>query len=154
MKLYDVLRQIRLNNKSGSEREHFNAFYAAVAGKPDLVKEALTVWFRANYGKYTVEKVKHGVAYVPRVVQQPLEAEIKNATDKVEARKVAVQSIARNVLLDFTMVNGKPLRHATFADCARTGGWLVAVSKLGKGNEVVGRKLTEEDLQKVWKRHA
>jgi hypothetical protein len=57
------------------------------------------------------------------------------------------QQIVQLVLLDLMLPNGKVLREATGADCAKAGGWFAAIAKKVKPKQVVGAVLSEEQLQ-------
>lgn len=56
--------------------------------------------------------------------------------------------IKGNILMDITLPNGKKLRDATFAECSAAGGWFKSLAVKGKPSEIVGKTLTEQDLQK------
>lgn len=53
-------------------------------------------------------------------------------------------------LFDLVLSNGKTLRNCTFAECAKESGWLLALSKKGKPNELVGKKLTLKQVGEIW----
>jgi hypothetical protein len=41
------------------------------------------------------------------------------------------------------------LRDSTFGECAKAGGWLLRISKLGQPGEIVGSVLKEKDVKKA-----
>ena len=53
------------------------------------------------------------------------------------------------VLMDLQLPSGKKLRDATFAECGAAGGWFKVLATKGKPSQVVGKVLTEQDLQKL-----
>jgi hypothetical protein len=55
------------------------------------------------------------------------------------------------ILLDLTLPGGKALRDATFAECRQAGGFFTRIAKLGKPDEIVGKKLTDAQVAKVLK---
>jgi hypothetical protein len=67
----------------------------------------------------------------------------------IEQRVVA--KTAARVLMKLIMPNGKTLAQSTGAECKRAGGWLVAVGEKIGDRGVVGKKLKEQDLLKLFK---
>lgn len=53
------------------------------------------------------------------------------------------------VLMDLLLPNGKKLRDSTFAECSAAGGWFKQLATRGKPSQIVGKVLTEADLQKI-----
>ena len=69
-----------------------------------------------------------------------------------EAR--VVQQVAAKVataLMGLQMPNGKPLSECTGTECISAGGWFEKIGKRVGARGIVGEKLTEDDLQKMWK---
>jgi hypothetical protein len=70
-----------------------------------------------------------------------------------QERSAKVADVKRRlavVLLDLVLPgSGKKLRDATFAECAKVGGWYAKVAKMGGPRQIVGRVLSEEKLQAV-----
>jgi len=64
--------------------------------------------------------------------------------------EIAKNKIVKGSLLSLMLPKiGKPLCKATFKECEIAGGWFGKVAKLGKPGEIVGAKLTNEDLWKI-----
>jgi hypothetical protein len=61
------------------------------------------------------------------------------------------KKVAAKVLMDYVLPDGKMLRDATGAECVAAGGWLKQVGeKVGAAN-IVGKKLTEADLRRLFR---
>jgi len=78
------------------------------------------------------------------LIQPPLQIQKK--------KTLSLDAIAylESKLLDRVLSNGKPLRACTFGEVAKESGWLKALSKLGKPSEIVGEKLTLDQVAAVW----
>lgn len=63
------------------------------------------------------------------------------------------EAIRNTVLLDMELPNGKLLRFATGAECAKAGGFYSAVAVSIKPTQVVDKHLTETDLQNIRARY-
>lgn len=70
----------------------------------------------------------------------------RSANIQREARQIA-DRVVNVVLMNLTLPSGKVLRDATFKECARAGGFFLRVAKKGKPQQIVGKTLTEADLQ-------
>jgi hypothetical protein len=73
-------------------------------------------------------------------------ADRKKQQQKIEA---AAQAVSEMILLDLTLPNGKKLRDATFRECTEAGGWWIKIGKKGKPNQIVGKVLSEKDIQAI-----
>lgn len=73
----------------------------------------------------------------------------------IAAEKIAISqfihTIKKVVLMDLTLPTGKTLRKSTFRECSLAGGWFRLIALKGKPSEVVGDKLTEDDLRRIGK---
>lgn len=58
-----------------------------------------------------------------------------------------VKEIQSVVLMDLILPSGKRLGDATFAECAKAGGWYIKIAKKGKPGQIVGKVLQESDLR-------
>jgi hypothetical protein len=89
----------------------------------------------------------------PMTVAERMErrAESRNQTAAVFADlKERVRTSIRNVvLLDLDLPNGKKLREATGAECAKAGGFYAEIARHIMPTQVVDRHLTENDLQNI-----
>jgi hypothetical protein len=81
-------------------------------------------------------------AYRRRQRQRPALSE-----DQIAA---AEQRLAKIVLLDFVLPNGKKLRDCTGRECAAAGGWLLKVANHVGADAIVGDKLSETQLAKIF----
>jgi len=72
----------------------------------------------------------------------------KPSAAAVQERISALAKRATEIILfNLVLPNGKKLKDATFADCAKAGGWFAAISKKGKPHQIVGELLSEEQLR-------
>lgn len=69
----------------------------------------------------------------------------------VKAMKQEIKRRAtKMVLMDWTLTNGKKLRHCTGAECAREGGWLLRVAEKIPADATVGNYLCEDQVRAIW----
>jgi hypothetical protein len=62
----------------------------------------------------------------------------------------AEQRFAKILLLDFVLPNGKKLRDCTGSECAAAGGWLLKVAERVGADAIVGDKLSEVQVAKIF----
>lgn len=150
----DLLRNVLLGNPAASEKEIFDAVSSEVVRDPGYWGSIITHWFASSYPKVAVEVIGPGsVRFQTRLFHKsPPEDRAERRAAEIEAVENIKLQITKNVLMDFVLSNGKALRSATFGDCANEGGWLLAISKRGRANEIVGKKLTEADLVNLQRR--
>jgi hypothetical protein len=68
-----------------------------------------------------------------------------------EAAKAAADAIRQTILWDALMPNGKRFHECTFGYAAEAGGIFSRIGKLGKRTEIIGKKLTREQVEKAAK---
>jgi len=149
-----LLKSVLREDSRASEKQCFDTFYIRLQQNADALKEVAADWFVRNYARLEIiEPQKHSVAVVER---QAAERKMVGANQASKERGILHKAKAAIIdcLLDFVLSDGKQLRFATFGDCARDGGWLLAVAKCGRPNEIVGKKLTEIDLRNLRQRNA
>lgn len=147
-KLQRLLRDAIRDNPRGSEKEISDACWGIAKASPDLHHALFQYWFKNSYRDFVVaEMTPNSIAVLPvrRAVVSAAErgSAVSILVDRMEAR-----------LMDHLLSDGTALRFATFGQCTKEGGWLLAIGKQGKANEVVGKKLTEANLQNLLKRAA
>lgn len=157
MSIYDpeeLLRSIKRQSPKASEKEHLDAFHAAITEEPKYLDSIINYWFRNYYPRTRVVVEKGSVAVLPSesVVRRRVTPADRRRR-KEEARK-AVERIRNIVLMDLEMPNGKKLRDCTGSDCTKFGGWLTLVGQKVGPRSLVGRKLTEDDLRNLQKQAA
>jgi hypothetical protein len=86
----------------------------------------------------------------PALVRRSVEEAAARTTIAFNEMKAKLRSV---VLLDLLLPNGKALRNATGAECAKAGGFFADVAKAIKPSQVVDRQLSEGDLQNILARH-
>lgn len=144
----ELLHRVMRENPRGSEKEVFEGFCDHVENDPGYWGAIIEYWFANNYRLFYVSEIAaNSVAISRRETKQ-------RARDVVAREKAIIKDRLRAALMDLVLSNGKKLREATFGDCEREGGWLLAISKRGKRGEIVGKKLTEDDLHNIQRRFA
>lgn len=148
-KLCDLLQNTMRDNPRGSEKEIHDLCLKATATDPLLHLALFEYWFANSYRDFIIAEFdSHSVAVLPasRGSRQPsTKADRERATETLKHQ-------LKICLLDHLLSDGTPIRDATFGQCARDGGWLATIAKHGKANEIVGKKLTEVDLQNLLRR--
>jgi hypothetical protein len=100
----------------------------------------------AIYGLQNVKTALHPVrAPSPRTSPQATEKQI------IEGQAAEITKKITDNLMQFMMPSGKTLADSTGAECDKVGGWFKVIGKKVGRQGVVGQKLSEEDLQKLFK---
>lgn len=153
-KLSELLRMIRGDNPRASEAEIREICRAKVLADQALIGDLFDYWFGNSFRDFAaIGGVQHSFAVVSAYSKrQP--SETRAATLAATRAKInALKGEMMACLMDHALSDGTLLRFATFGQCAREGNWLSNIAKHGKPNEVVGKKLTEADLQNLHQRH-
>lgn len=149
----ELLRRIRVSSPAASEKEIFDQFCDGLKDDESFLGAIVSHWFANHYRQCAVSVSTNGSVVFSRNGRQQVSLiESRNERDKTRAAVTRLKESMRAVLMDFVLSNGKKLRESTFGDCAHDGGWLLTVAKQGRANEIVGRKLTENDLQNLQRR--
>lgn len=129
----DLALKICEENPSGSLDELAELFLEQLKKYPAYM-QSIAIYVMANTrASLTPKRGDSGMFnYESRVVQQ------------VAAKVVTA-------LMGLQMPNGKPLSECTGAECISAGGWFEKIGKRVGSRGIVGEKLTEDDLQKMWK---
>jgi hypothetical protein len=144
MQPLDILKNILKAYPRSSEKTHRFMAREAILADPEARDEVFDYWFENRYAALYIEARPGSVA----VLEAPKNRRASSARAAVEKARDQL----RAALFDHVLSNGKTLREATFGDCAKEGGWLCSIAKLGRANEIVGKKLEEKDLTNLWKR--
>lgn len=147
--LTELLRNVMRDNPRGSQREIRDLCLKHCSAEPSLQIALFDYWFGNSYRDFIVEEFAPNSTAV-------LSARREREPADPQSRAKAVEQLTNQLkiaLLDHQLSDGTPLRDATFGQVAREGGWLQSIAKCGKANEIVGKKLTESDLQSLLRRH-
>lgn len=144
-KLCELLRSVLRDNPRASEAEARQICWQRCNGDADLVQSLFDYWFGNSFRDF---KIIGGSSNSTAVIsiKQGRQVGTREAIKKLKDQMVAC-------LMDHLLSDGTPLRVGTFGQAARDGGWLCDLAKLGKPNEIIGKKLTEADLQNIRQRH-
>lgn len=147
--LYQMLIDLIRGNPRASEKETLDELWDQVKSNSQIYRLLIDNWFIRNYSNLRdrIEVKEDGST----VYKTPRKSFYRPASASTER---AVKIIRNLVIMDLLMPNGKQLRDCTFADLANLGNWARDLCKHGKPTEVVGKKLTEDQVRDVWARHA
>lgn len=143
--LRELLRCVMRDHPGASEAEARQICWQRCHGDDALVQSLFDYWFGNSFRDF---KVVGGTGNSSAVIsiKQARRASTREAINKLKDRMVAC-------LMDHQLSDGTALRFGTFGQAARDGGWLADIAKLGKPNEIIGKKLTEAELQNIRQRH-
>lgn len=143
--LRELLRCVLRDNPRASEAEARQLCWQRCQNNAELMQALFAYWFANSFRDF---KVIGGSANSSAVIsiKQQRRVGTREAINKLKDRMVAC-------LMDHLLSDGTPLRFGTFGQAARDGGWLADIAKLGKPNEIIGKKLTEAELQNIRQRH-
>lgn len=135
---YELLIELRDQDATASWDRLFQQWCKLVEADEDHL-EAVLRYAWANFtAQYDRDNHKNGM----KKKRQDTAAERSAITKMVAAVKGLV-------LMDLLLPNGKMLRKATFRECSLAGGWFKLIALKGNPSEIVGQKLTEDDLHKI-----
>jgi hypothetical protein len=152
--LFDAFRSAMLSNPNASRKEAFEHFLETVKSSPAYLDALASDYFHRMEAQWKTEQVGKSVSLVATPATQrraEISAERRaesvaraaKADDEVKVRFRAI------LLLDLTLPNGKRLRDATGAECAKAGGFYTEVSRHLKPTQVVDKHLNEAELRNI-----
>ena len=156
--LFDVFRDALMRKPEGSRKEALDYFRKKIAADPAYLDLLARDYFDRMSATYMPRKVEHGFMFGRTELAEARGEAIRRGRAEGAARSAAaldtIKAKLREVLLlDLVLPNGKKLREATGADCARAGGFYAEVSKHIKATQVVDKHLTEANLQDIRSRY-
>jgi hypothetical protein len=111
-----------------------------------LHKDADSFRSLAIYGLQNVKTSLHPIR------GRPLYSPPKNLEKQIiEEQAATITKKITDNLMQFMMPTGKTLEQSTGAECNQVGGWFKVIGKKIGIRGIVGQKLTEGDLQKLFK---
>lgn len=150
--LFDTFRDVMMSNPSGSRKELQDEFIARMIADPENFAALATDYFERMAAVWTVHAENPASTSFGRTgVSQDKVARMVRR-DTVEGRQRTMKAVAAlrdTVLLDLAMPNGKLLRDANGADCAKAGGFYAEIAKHIKPTQIVDKHLKEGDLQNI-----
>lgn len=150
--LFEQYRRAVMHKANPTRKEAKDKFIAEMRANPDALEALASDYFERQANLYwqsetNGSRVFERTSYVHSQVKR---AEAKERSDNALA--AMKKRILGAVLMDLELPNGKPLRLATGAECAKAGGFYSEVAKHLKPTQVVDKHLTEADLQNLKKR--
>ena len=125
-----------INKMSGSERQDiFDAFWRQIKSDDDMLMTVAAYWFANNYYSLLDQsdvKKKRKVLSLREIKKR-----IKKRTSTI-------------IFLDMIMPSGRKLRNSTGRECSRAGGLFLAIARAIKPTDVVGHKLSEIDVKRIF----
>lgn len=158
--LFDAFRNAMLADPKASRKEAFKHFLETVHSNQVYVDALAEDYFYRMAAQWEPEKIGKGSyslvgtpatkARVERAIEKRTESaqRVEKARDEIKAK------IREVLLLDLTLPNGKRLRDATGAECAKAGGFYTEVARHLKPTQVVDKHMNERDLREVWSRYS
>lgn len=143
----EVLRGVMKQSPRASEKEIHDAVKVALFEDRRYLEALYEYWFVGNYRAFEVHSSDHSVSVVAR--EQALRRRA-GMREHISKRHVA---FVHGVLMDTELSCGKLLRDATGSDLDKETGFLAEVRKHVKPSQIVGRHLTEQQLDNLWRRH-
>jgi len=143
-----ILTKLASANPKLSDKQLRQLFWAEIRDDDDLLEAITSEWF------VTARSAARSRVVSP-VVRERRKVETKQLKDKTKAALVAgVRKVARIMLLDMVMPNGKKLAELTGTECAALGpqmnGFLTKVAARVKPNQKVGAVMSEDALWKLF----
>jgi hypothetical protein len=137
----EVLVRIREGDPTAGQERQFKKWWDEIQSDDDLLDAVA----RHTFTNLCTAIDKH------RETVRKSRARAK-AIRRAEARLVEslAQTVAKVAYLELTMPNGKKLRNCTFADCGAFGGFYKRLALKGKPSEIVGKKMTDEDIRNLY----
>lgn len=156
----DELIRIVKNDPEGSNKAHRETMWQECGAM--FAREFFDYWFDNNINRVLIVREPTGAITVKartsrgevKQLRTPRQPSPEVREQRARMAKRLADKVSRVVLMDLVMSTGKKIRDCTFAELRREGGWFLAISKLGRPNEIVGKKLTETDLFNVRMRNA
>lgn len=126
-----------INKMPGRERQEiFDEFWEKVKLDEAILMTIAGYWFTNNYYSLLDESGT-------RKKLNPLNID--------EIKKTIKRRAAAIIFLDMVLPTGKKLRNSTGRECSKAGGLFLAIAKKVKPTDIVGRKLSEADVKKIFK---
>lgn len=116
----------------------------------DSLYAVIEYWFSNNYHSIVSQKSEDADDIKQRL-SKVRSAEEEKIKTNIQAK---IRDEVKIILMEMIMPSGKTLRKSTGRECAMAGGWLNEVSKLIAPDEVVGDRLTEEEISEVLRSQA
>lgn len=126
----------------GVERKRLFELFQELVGEDEAAQRAANHYTFTNFYDRVTAPVRPPQSMAERVA----------AFQEREKRKEAIKAEVVGRLLRMEWIvpsTGKRLMESTFGELAKLGGWFLKVSKRGKPNQIVGKVLTEADLQAI-----
>jgi hypothetical protein len=144
MKARDWLIQIHKNYKGSAFADFRGYMVEAAKSDEEAWEDIFNYWFAAAERSIAVEETEDTIVVRP----------VKHYSVRVRATrtKKSVQELTNFIVSKVCLPDGTPLLQATFGQCKQAGSWFTSIAKHGKANEVVGKKLTNKELENLWRR--
>lgn len=136
----EVLINIIDQNPSAAKEELLEIFTrsALEKGRRTLLETIIEYWFANN-----LNSLLNSDSGLRKQFSNPQVSKIK------EQIRERIKIAAGVVLMDMILPNKKRLRDCSGAECAAVGGWLSVVATHMSPSEIVGKKLSEQDVRAI-----
>lgn len=152
--MFEAYRNAVMRNPDASRKEAFGYFLTEMQRDPQYLVKLAEYYFDHQYANWQPTASGKGSTTLAATPTQQRRQE-KIAARREEGKKLVAKEVERQrsvLLMNLQLPNGKRLRDATGAECAKAGGFYTEVSRHLKGSEVVGKQLEEKELQNIYSR--
>lgn len=115
-------------------------------GYEEYLDDALTRIIALEYGNAIRAVATPSKKDIQARVASAAKAKAKEDDKMAQAKTIIGARIAKFIVLDLTMPNGKKLRDCTGHECTKLGGLFATIGKRVGATKTVGDVLSEEDL--------
>jgi hypothetical protein len=151
-KLFETFRRAMMFKTAPSHKESLDRFRVEVLSSRELLEMAIADYFERQAANWQQVQTATGAVFERKRYQRS-QQEIEHQQARWKQLVDEMSSTAKTwAILNTTLPNGTIMRDATGAECARAGGFYAEVARHIKPTQVVGRHLTETDLQNLWRR--
>lgn len=143
-----LLQTIINKNPKADEKKIHQLFWEEIEDDKELLRACVEYWLDHNYRSIIFASTAPTPEQIRRKQTERTEG-VKAATNKLKER---IEFETKRRLLDWIMPNERRLGDCTGKECRLFGGWLGEVGKKVPANSTVRQVLSEEQLQKLWKK--
>lgn len=158
--LFDAFRHAMLADPKTSRKEAFKHFLETVQSDPRYLENLAEDYFYRMAAQWEPQKIGKegsfslvGTPATKRRAELSAEKRAESGERVAKGHEELKAKVRAIILLDLTLPNGKRLRDATGAECAKAGGFYTEVARHLKPTQVVDKHFNEKDLRDIQSRY-